>query len=127
MVIVLSFLIAGCGNYKPSSTDVVETHGKITNYSKFKEFLEDVTNGKNGEVRVVSYTNEGDPILHDLKYNGKNIKSTLDTTRDEFGEQKVDVTTCEAIKKNKEDNKIEYQLSGCKNTKRMNIILTVRQ
>jgi hypothetical protein len=63
--------------------------------------------------------------LHDLEYDGKKIISTIDTTRDEFGEQTKDTTICKSIDVKDHVNSTEYLLTGCKNTNRINQILEV--
>ncbi|MDQ1147753.1 hypothetical protein QE429_004580 [Bacillus sp. SORGH_AS 510] len=125
-LILISILLFGCGNYNPSDDDVVDLHGEITNFNKFQQFLNNIKLGNKQKIRVVRYTNEGDPLIHDLEYDGKKIISTIDTTRDEFGEQKIDTTSCKSIDIKEEENRIEYVLLGCKNTKRQNTILILR-
>ena len=34
--------------------------------------------------RVVKYTEEGDPILHELEYDGETLKSVEDNRRDQY-------------------------------------------
>jgi Domain of unknown function (DUF4362) len=128
-VILSSLLLNGCGKYNPSDEDVVDSHRKITNYDKFMQFVNNINlgKGKNEKIRVVRYTNEGDPLLHDLIYDGKKIISTIDTTRDEFGVQQVDTTICKSIDTKKDKDKTEYVLSGCEKTNRMNTILSVKK
>lgn len=128
-IILSSLFLNGCGEYNPSDEDVVESHGDITNYDTFMQFVNNINSGKGNKekIRVVRYTNEGDPLLHDLEYDGKKIISTIDTTRDEFGIQQVDTTTCKSIDMKEDKDKTEYVLSGCEKTNRMNTILAVRK
>lgn len=109
----ISFFIVGCQNtenstikkpeqnnipdYTPASEDVIDTHGEIQNIERFKEFLNNVERGKKDSLRVVRYTVEGDPMLHDLEYDGEVFKSTTDTRRDKFGEGSMIHTTCTSI------------------------------
>jgi Domain of unknown function (DUF4362) len=122
MLILL--LISGC-NYNPSDEDIVDTHGQITNLEKFMKFVENVNQGTQDKIRVVRYTTEGDPILHDLEYDGEIITSTTDTTRDEFGTRSVSTATCKSIDVNKTDESTDYTLSGCDQTNRDNSILAI--
>ncbi|MCA1055888.1 DUF4362 domain-containing protein [Rossellomorea aquimaris] len=111
--LLLALLIGGCdesgggldhevsqkiGDYEPKETDVVNTHGKVENLERFKEFYEHVSNGKKDRVRVVFYTDEGDPILHDIRFDGKEFKSVMDTRRDKFGQGEIKDFTCSNIK-----------------------------
>ncbi|MTH55346.1 DUF4362 domain-containing protein [Bacillus mangrovi] len=128
-IILSSLLLSGCGEYNPSDEDVVDSHGEVTNYNKFIQFINNLNTGKDNKekIRVVRYTNEGDPILHDLEYDGKKIISTIDRTRDEFGTQQVDTTSCKTIDSKEDEDKIEYVLSGCEKTNRINSILIVHK
>ena len=130
VVIFISILLTGCqttGNptidnfeqnipdYTPASEDVIDTHGEIENIERFREFLINVNEGKAGNLRVVSYTEEGDPMLHDLEYDGEVIKTTKDTRRDGFGEGSIIHTTCTSIEVVETTERTDYLLEGCKN------------
>jgi hypothetical protein len=73
----------------------------------------------------VRYTTEGDPILHDLEYDGEIITSITDTTRDEFGDGTVSTATCRSINVEETDETTDYILSGCDKTDRDNRILEI--
>ena len=89
------------------------------------KFVENVNQGTKDKIRVVRYTTEGDPILHDLEYDGEIITSTTDTTRDEFGTGSVSTATCKSIDVNETDESTDYTLSGCDQTNRDNSILAI--
>ncbi|MBY0147898.1 DUF4362 domain-containing protein [Neobacillus niacini] len=124
LVLILVILISGC-SYNPSDEDIVDMHGEITNLEKFMKFVENVNQGTEDKIRVVRYTTEGDPLLHDLKYDGKIITSTTDTTRDEFGNGSVSTATCKSIDVKETDESTDYTLSGCDKTNRDNSILII--
>jgi len=124
MLILL--LMSGC-SYNPSDEDIVDTHGEITNLEKFMKFVDNVSQGTKDKIRVVRYTTEGDPMLHDLEYDGKIITSTTDTTRDKFGNGNVSTTTCKSIDVKESDARTDYDLSGCDQTNRDNSILVIRK
>ena len=121
---LLLLLISGC-SYNPSDEDIVDTHGEINNLEKFMKFVENVNQGTEDKIKVVRYTTEGDPLLHDLEYDGKIITSTLDTTRDEFGNGSVSTAKCKFIDVIETDESTDYTLSGCDKTKRDNSILVI--
>ncbi|TYS50956.1 DUF4362 domain-containing protein [Bacillus infantis] len=114
MGFLLLFFLSGCGEYSPSKHDVVNTHGQIENLSLLEEFTEDVSKNKDSRIRVVNYTDEGDPIIHDLNYSNGQLTSIKDTREDEFGDQLVKEDVCESIKKLDKNNQTTYQLEGCK-------------
>jgi hypothetical protein len=141
-VLFISFFITGCQNtenstiknleqnnipdYTPASEDVIDMHGEIENKERFREFLNNVEKGKEDSIRVVKYTEEGDPILHDLEYDGEVIKSTTDTRRDKFGEGSLINTTCTSIEVVETTERTDYILEGCKNTID-NTVLVIRK
>ncbi|EDL65719.1 DUF4362 domain-containing protein [Bacillus sp. SG-1] len=110
---VLLFFLSACGEYSPSKHDVVNTHGHIENIRLLENFMEDVSMNKESEVRVVNYTDEGDPIIHDLTYSNDTLTSKKDTREDEFGNQLVMEDVCESIKKIDKSDRTIYQLEGC--------------
>ncbi|WP_088104185.1 DUF4362 domain-containing protein [Halalkalibacter urbisdiaboli] len=99
--------------YIPSSADVVDKHGEINNIQRFIEFLDKVKLGQKDNIRVVKYTTEGDPMLQDLEYDGKVIKSTTDTRRDQFGVGSINTTTCASIEVIETSERTDYILEGC--------------
>ncbi|MGD6968732.1 DUF4362 domain-containing protein [Rossellomorea vietnamensis] len=110
---IVLFLLSGCGQYSPSKHDVVNTHGNIENLRLLENFIENVSMDRDSKVRVVNYTDEGDPIIHDLNYSNDLITSVKDTREDEFGDQLVMENVCESIKKIDKNNLTFYQLQGC--------------
>lgn len=123
-IVLILLVISGC-SYNPSGEDIVDTHGKITNLERFMKFVENVNQGKEDKIRVVRYTDEGDAMLHDLEYNGEIITSTIDTTRDEFGDGSTITTSCKSIDVKETDERKDYTLSGCDQTNRNNSVLEI--
>ena len=89
-------------------------HGEIKNIERFEEFLSNIKKGQKDNIRVIRYTVEGDPILRDLEYDGKTIKTTNDTRRDQYGQGSINSTTCTSIEEN-ETTERTYVLEGCEN------------
>lgn len=132
-VLIFTLFIFGCQNkdnstnnileqndvpdYTPSSEDVVDMHGEIENMERFKEFLNNVEQEQRDNVRVIRYTTEGDPMLHDLEYDGEVIKSTTDTQRDKLGEGSINTTTCTSIEVIETTERTDYILDDCENIK----------
>lgn len=80
------------------NVDVVNTHGRIfEGLDNMHTFYENVLNGVLSDLRIVHYTIEGDPIVTDLKYNGKTMKVTHDSTRDKFGSGEIETTKCSGL------------------------------
>lgn len=122
-ILMIGFiLLPGCNNgnssfdkekdvndYAPYSDDVVEEEGKATNFDLFENFLKNVDEGKEDNIRIVRYTSEGDPIIQDLKYDTDNIIVTIDSSKDEYGDGNLNNTSCKSISKNKTDNGISIK------------------
>lgn len=53
--------------------------------SKVDFLYEEITNGNEISRIIIEYTDEGDPILKYVRYDGDSIFIVTDTTRDEFG------------------------------------------
>ena len=111
--------------YVQSPDDIVDMHGDIANLDRFFTFLENVNQGMKDKIRVVRYTEEGDPMLHDLDYDGEVIQSTTDTRRDKFGSGSINTATCKSIDIKEKDRRTDYNLTGCDNTNRDNTILVI--
>jgi hypothetical protein len=64
--------------------DVVNGFKEVTNIQKLDNFIKNTESKVKDYVRIVSYTDEGDAILTDLNYDGKEIIAITDFTRDKF-------------------------------------------
>ena len=131
-ILFIALITAGCQNeenlanttgkqnnvpdYIPSSEDIVDMHGEIENKERFEEFLDNVGKDQKDSIRVVSYTEEGDPMIHNLEYDGAVIKSTTDTRRDKFGEGSINNTSCTSVETVETKERTDYILEGCDNT-----------
>jgi hypothetical protein len=96
--------------------DVVNLHSTISNWERWEQFTKDVDQQKADQVRITSYTVEGDPIFEELVYDGKIVGYAYDDSMDKFGGNKKgrQVTKCEGIEEKQEkDGQIGYLLKGC--------------
>lgn len=135
LYILLSLLLMACRtqeesaaklpDYKPSKDDIVSMHGDIENLERFLSFITNIQQGSEDNIRVVSYTEEGAPILHDLEYDGKVIHSILDTRRDGFGPRMVKERECKSIDIEKGEKRKNYALTDCGWNKDDYSILTI--
>ncbi|MFC7786365.1 DUF4362 domain-containing protein [Rossellomorea sp. GCM10028870] len=102
-------------DYEPAETDIVNTHGDVLNLEQFEEFYGNVKNGVEDRVRIVSYTDEGDPILHDLEFDGILIHSVRDSRQDTFGNGEIMEMTCKKIEHVEDGTmaKNMYNLADC--------------
>jgi len=57
----------------------------VTNSDRFESFLQKSTKGQSDQIRITAFTTEGDPVLYDVKYDGKSYHYTSDSSRDQFG------------------------------------------
>ncbi|WP_079508898.1 DUF4362 domain-containing protein [Mesobacillus jeotgali] len=103
-------------DYIPPAYAVVDHQGVITNRETFYSFLESVRRGQKHKIKVVTYTKEGDPLLHDVVFDGEKIQSIYDTTRDEYGQGTIESTTCERLAEKELGQEMEYFIEGCDTT-----------
>ncbi|MBB6673438.1 DUF4362 domain-containing protein [Cohnella nanjingensis] len=118
---------------KPYSSNEAITKGdvvylnKVYNIEKFNRFITNLDNKKADSIRITGYTDEGDPIFKDLKYDGKEISYTYDNSNDEFGGSNKGVRSDICSKVSSEKNaqgEIDYSISGCtKNDSEMSYFL----
>lgn len=108
--------------YISSLEDIVETHGELENKTRFDEFINHVYQGKEDHIRVVRYTKEGDPILHDLEYDGEIVKLIIDTRRDQYSQGSITQTTCTSIEEVETNESTEYILKDCERIGDKNIL-----
>lgn len=128
MLGVILVLLIGCQDrdqaLKPTDEndselhpDVVDMHGGISGLDKMENYFQQVSKYKKGDLRVVSYTIEGDPILTDLAYDGKQINVTHDYTRDQYGSGRVDSFQCRKLKREENPTNLSYYLTDCEGVK----------
>jgi len=57
----------------------------VANSDRFESFLKKSKQGELDQIRITAFTTEGDPVLYDVKYEGKSYHYTSDSSRDQFG------------------------------------------
>ena len=126
------FVISGCGDnakvkYTPleelpstysmeaAIKDKVYVHTLDDEYNKDRltAFLEAVSKSKPANLRKMSYTIEGDPIIIDYIYDGEMFTEIIDATRDNFSAKKIYTNTYKYLIPGNNDN---FSLSGLENT-----------
>lgn len=65
--------------------DYINVHGEIHNSEMMDNFLAHVAAQEPAEIHTVRFTEEGDPILTDVSYDGTSFTVTEDDSRDAFG------------------------------------------
>lgn len=117
-LIVCMLCLAGCGKYtmeeaKENGDIIVQKD--VTNSDRFESFLKKSTQGKSDQIRITAFTTEGDPVLYDVKYDGKSYQYTSDSSRDQFGttddDRKNEV--CKRLVKTSEKEQSVYTLRQC--------------
>ena len=79
------FSLVACS---PSSTtidkknDVIVKGVGTSNLDKFEQFVMNVDQGEVDKIRIVQYTDEGDPVFQTLEHSGKDILYVLDSRQD---------------------------------------------
>ncbi|WP_051353082.1 DUF4362 domain-containing protein [Thalassobacillus devorans] len=95
--------------------NVVNVHGEIYNLERFEKFLSNVDAGKKDEVRITTYTIEGDPIFYKLEFDGEKIHYTYDNTMDAYADtgKGIREAECADIVSTKTKGERRYELSRC--------------
>nr|WP_154984630.1 DUF4362 domain-containing protein [Paenibacillus xylanexedens] len=103
------------GEQAEESGDVVFLLGEMRNRDKWESFMQNVKKNQPDHVRVTMYTIEGDPIIHELIYDGTLFQSTYDATRDTYGSREEIMTnTCNGLELTKvERGESVYVLTNC--------------
>lgn len=105
--------ISNHSKMKPAVNEVKEIHGMVENIERLDQFVESVQHKEKDQVRLTRYTIEGDPIFHDLAYDGSDLKVTYDSTEDQFGPGEIETFVCENIQKQESNTETKYILEAC--------------
>ncbi|MBM6771437.1 MULTISPECIES: DUF4362 domain-containing protein [Bacillus cereus group] len=114
------FSLVACS---PSSTtidkknDVIVKGVGTSNLDKFEQFVMNVDQGEVDKIRIVQYTDEGDPVFQTLEHSGKDILYVLDSRQDKFaGDHKgLHKDSCKSIVKEQRKSESTYRLTDCTN------------
>lgn len=103
--------------------DVVLTHKASYNVDHFFDFLE----RKRNALRVVVYTDEGDPIITGLTYDQRDkILFEIDSSKDKFsGNKNRQKGVCNNIIQQSVLNGVRYQLNGCSGSENSIFLFTL--
>ena len=117
-LIVCLLCLAGCGKYTMEEAkgngDIIVQKG-VTNSDRFEAFLKKSSQGQSDQIRITAFTTEGDPILYDVKYDGKSYQYTSDSSRDQFGTTDDDRKNeiCKRLVKTSDKKQSIYTLRKC--------------
>jgi len=118
--------LSGCsGPYTPKDADkdgyvvVGSGPGQQANADKLEQFYTDFQHQVSSRVRIVHFTDEGDPVYLDLNSDGQAIQFTVDNSEDQFGGQNKGKrsTVCKQMIKRTgtrgDTSGTEYDLKDC--------------
>ncbi|MEK4648024.1 DUF4362 domain-containing protein [Exiguobacterium sp. FSL W8-0210] len=117
LALCILFLV-GCGKYTmedaKNNGDIIVQNG-VTNSDRFESFLKKSKQGKSDQIRITAFTTEGDPVLYDIKYDGKTYQYSSDSSRDQFGSTDDDRKNevCQQLDKTIVKQEIIYTLRQC--------------
>lgn len=124
VTLCLTIVLSGCSRY--SSQQAVEDGHVVAgpdgmfNVGKLDQFYESYLDHKEVEIRIVHYTEEGDPIYLDLISDGKNVQFSRDNSDDKHGGKKKGkkTTVCNQMLKKVgsrgDTYGVEYALKDCR-------------
>jgi hypothetical protein len=95
---------------------VVTESGQSEQAELFRQWIRRLEQKHPAEIRVVFPTEEGDPVVHTLSYNGTAIEYTIDNSADSFaGENRgVRRAVCGKLVQRAADRHDEYWLEQCR-------------
>ena len=117
-LVVCLLCLAGFGKYtmeeEKKNGDII-VQKDVANRDRFESFLKKSTQGKSDQIRITAFTTEGDPVLYDIKYDGKSYHYTSDSSRDQFGTTDIDRKNevCRQLDKTIVKQKATYTLRKC--------------
>lgn len=119
LVAVSLLTLTGCGISYPSEEaikngDIVMTPERA-NIDRFEIFLKKVDAQKKDTIRMTNYTTEGDAIIEDITFDGKEFEYSLDSSRDEYGSETDDRNkeVCQNLKEQVENGQSIFTLTDC--------------
>ncbi len=74
--------------------------------------FEEVNARESDQIRITAFTTEGDPVLYDVKYEGKSYHYTSDSSRDHSVRQTMIVKT-KSVSNSSEKEQSVYTLRQC--------------
>jgi hypothetical protein len=90
-VVICLLIFTSCakktdGYDKSVGSDDTITHdiNGTSNADRLLKFTDNIKKGKKDRINIIKYTTEGDPIIAQLYFNGKNIEAVVDNTKDKF-------------------------------------------
>ncbi|MGN7854776.1 DUF4362 domain-containing protein [Exiguobacterium sp. 22311] len=117
-LIVCMLCLAGCGTYtmeeaKENGDIIVQKD--VANSDRFESFLKKSKQGELDQIRITAFTTVGDPVLYDVKYDGKSYHYTSDSSCDQFGTTDIDRKNevCRQLDKTIVKQKATYTLRKC--------------
>ncbi|MCM3714598.1 DUF4362 domain-containing protein [Alkalihalobacillus oceani] len=119
MLLVMTVTLAACSydfEQGIENGDVINVHGDVYNVAVLQTFLTKVEGKTPDQVRIVEYTNEGDPLLYDLEYDGEKIKIEVDRSEDQYrgsGPVKAEMSCNGIIREERGNEEAFYLLRGC--------------
>ncbi|MFL0491711.1 MULTISPECIES: DUF4362 domain-containing protein [Bacillus] len=98
-------------------SDVVAKGAEISNLDKFEKFVLNVEQGEIDKIRIVHYTDEGDPVFQTLEHSGTDILHMLDNRQDQFAGNHTGIyeDSCKRIVKEQRESETAYRLIDCTN------------
>ncbi|WP_370297377.1 DUF4362 domain-containing protein [Rossellomorea marisflavi] len=120
-VFLFMILSSACSNGAYNSDEAIErgdvvVQNGVENPGPFIEFVKNVQDKNEATLRITGYTKEGDPIFHDVEYDGSKFGFSYDDSHDKFGGEDIGVTTdtCTELEQRETPNdEIGFYLKGC--------------
>lgn len=109
-IIIISVVISGCSlsSSTPTFKVSVDVNRNVDSPESVENFMNNFKNKKKSILETTSTTIEGEKVIEQYEYNGKNIKYTIISP-----ENTDKPTICSNMSKEETNNKQVYYLNDC--------------
>jgi hypothetical protein len=118
---VIAYAVNGFGGIDekviPAEARVIEFDERTdADYKAFHRFVTSIETGTPDWIRVITHTAEGEPTIGDVKYDGKRVQFTIDTTQGMLNGKKIETYTCKPdLQKTIDGRTTVYNFNDCNN------------
>ncbi|WP_100407982.1 DUF4362 domain-containing protein [Bacillus solitudinis] len=114
--VMLSAVLTACSSERTRAIDngdVVHVNGSVYNFSIFETFIDNLHNKQESYIRILTYTDEGEPLHYNLEYKESNLMLEIDYSKDKLRGSVPDKLLCKDLLIKKELQSKTYSLLNC--------------
>ncbi|MNP54603.1 hypothetical protein D3C76_1491710 [compost metagenome] len=93
---------------------VIQSPDRIANREKAEAFFEHYSKQQPDWIRITFFTVEGDPVIHEVLYDGRMLWYLQDYSRDAYGVRGRNLDQCTDVQPDQQEP--VYWITGCSQT-----------